>query len=51
MASNNHVELIQIENFVRSKFHPEDIPKDRGKKANFRKSCKNYKVVDEYLTC
>ena len=39
MASNKHVDLRKLENFVRSK----------GKKANFRKPCKNFKIVDEYL--
>ena len=34
----------------RSKCYPEDISKDKGKKANFRKSCKNFKIVDGYLT-
>ena len=50
MASNKHVDLRKIENFVRSKCYPEDISKDKGKKANFRKSCKNFKIVDGYLT-
>ena len=45
MASNNHVELIQIENFVRSKFHPEDIPKDRRNKANFRNLVRTIKSL------
>ena len=40
MASNKHVDLRKLENFVRSK----------GKKANFRKPCKNFKIVDEHLT-
>ena len=39
MASNKHVELRKVENFVRSK----------GKTANFRKPCKNFKIVDEIL--
>ena len=42
MASNKHVHLKQI----RSKCYPEDISKDKGKKANFRKSSKNFKIVD-----
>ena len=40
MASNKPVDLRKIENFVRSK----------EKTANFRKSCKNFKTVDEILT-
>ena len=32
MASNEHVDLRKIENFVRSKCHPEDTSKDKGKK-------------------
>ena len=39
MASNKYVDLRKIENFVRSK----------GKTANFRKPCKNFKIVDEIL--
>ena len=40
MASNKHVDMRKIENFVRSK----------GKTATFRKPCKNFKIVDEILT-
>ena len=40
MASNKHVDLRKIENFVRSK----------GKAANFRKPCKKFKIVYEILT-
>ena len=36
MASNEHVDFRKIENFVRSK-----------RKTNFRKPCKNFKIVDE----
>ena len=38
IASNKHVDLRKIENFVWSKCYPEGIPKIKGKKANFRKS-------------
>ena len=27
------------------------ISKDKGKKHNFRKPCKNFKIVDGHLTC
>ena len=40
MASNKHIDLRKMENFVRSK----------GKTANFRKACENFKIVDEILT-
>ena len=40
MASNKHVDLRKIENFVRSKVNA----------ANFRKPCNNFKTVDEILT-
>ena len=50
MASNKLVELRKIENFVRNKYHPEDIPIDTGKISNFRKSCQNFKIVDGHLT-
>ena len=38
MATNKHVDLRKLENFVRSKYYPEDIS-NKGKRANFRKSC------------
>ena len=38
MASNKHYDLRKIENYVRGKCYPEDISKDKLKKANFRKS-------------
>ena len=50
MASNEDVNLRKIENFARSKYHPEDISKDKGKRANFRKFCKNFKIVEWHLT-
>ena len=40
MASNEHVDLRKVENFIRCK----------GKTADFRKACKNFKIVDEILT-
>ena len=40
MASNKHVDSRKIENIVRSK----------GKTANFRKTYKSFKIVDEILT-
>ena len=46
MTSNKHADLKQI----RSKCYPEDISKDKGKKANFRKSSKDFKTGDGYLT-
>ena len=42
-TNNKHVDLRNIENFVRNKCYPGDISKDKGKKPNFRKSCKNFK--------
>ena len=48
MASNKHVDLWKTEKFVRSKCYPEDISQDKVKKANFRKSCKNFKIVHGY---
>ena len=46
IASNKDFDLRKIENFVRSKCYPEDRSKDEGKKANFRKSYKNFKIVN-----
>ena len=45
IATNKYVDLRKIENSVRSKSCPEDILKDKGKKVNFRKSSKNFKIV------
>ena len=36
-------------NFVESKCYPEDISKDIRKKADVRKSCRNFKMVEEHL--
>ena len=49
MASNKHVDLRKMQNFVRSKYYPEDMSKDKGKKANSRKSYKNSKIIDGHL--
>ena len=38
-----------MENFISSKCYPEGISKDKRKKANFRKSCKTFKIVDWHL--
>ena len=46
MVSCENVDWRKIENFVRNKCYPEDISKNEGKKANFRKFCKNFKIVD-----
>ena len=43
MANNKHVDLRKIKNFARNKYYPKDISKHKGKKTNFRKSCKNVK--------
>ena len=50
MVGNNQFDLRKTENFVRSKCYPANILKDKGKKANSRKSCKNFKIVDRHLT-
>ena len=46
MVRNKHVDLKKIVKFVRSKWYLEHTSKDKGKKANFIKSCKNFKVTD-----
>ena len=47
IASNKHVDLRKIENFVRSECFPEDIPKVKGKKAN-RRNLKSLRAL-KYL--
>ena len=50
MAKHEHVDLKAIEAYVRDKKYPENIAKkDKGKKANFRKACKNFDIVDGHL--
>ena len=49
IASNEQVEWRKIENFVISKCYPDHVLKDKGKKANFRKTSKNFKIVDGNL--
>ena len=49
MASNEHVDLKQIEDFVRSKCYPEAISKDKGKKAiseNFVRTLKSLTMTE-----
>ena len=46
-ASNQHISLRKIVNFVRSKCYPENISKNNGKKANCRKSCQNFKIIEK----
>ena len=50
MANNKHIDFRKIKNFVRSKSYPEDISKNKGKKANFGNSSKNFKIIDGHLT-
>ena len=49
MASNKQVDQKQTLNFVISKCYP-DAAKDKGKKTDFKKLCRNFKVVDRHLT-
>ena len=49
MVSDKYADLRKTENFIRSKCYPEDISKDKRRRANFRKSCKNFKIVDGHL--
>ena len=50
MAGNKYVDLRKIGNFVRNKCCPEDISKDKGKKADFKKSFENFKIADGHVT-
>ena len=43
------MDLNSIEKYIRNKTYPEKI-KDKGLKANFRKSCKYFSIVDGHLT-
>ena len=39
-----HVDLKAVEEFLRNKTYPKCILKDKGKKSNFRKACKNFSM-------
>ena len=41
-----HVDLKAVEEFVRNKTYPKGILKGKGKKSNFRKACKNFRIVN-----
>ena len=41
-----HMDLKAVEEFLRSKTYPKGILKDKGKKSNFRKACKNFSIVN-----
>ena len=44
-----HVDLKAAEEFLRNKTYPEGILKDKGKISNFRKTCRNFRIVNGYL--
>ena len=44
MAAKHPVNLKVVEEFLRRKIYPKEIAKDKGKKANFRRSCKNFSI-------
>ena len=50
MANNKDIVFRKIRNFVKRKSYPEDISKNKGKKANFGNSSKNFKIIDGHLT-
>ena len=41
-----HVDLKAVEEFLRNKTYPKGILKDKGKKSNFIKACKNFSIVN-----
>ena len=49
MAAKHHVNLKVVEEFLRRKIYPKEIPKDKGKKASFRRTCKNFSIKDGEL--
>ena len=49
MAAKHHVNLKVVEEFLRRKIYPKEIAKDKGKKANFRRTCKNFSIKDGEL--
>ena len=49
MAAKHHVNLKVVKEFVRRKIYPKEIAKDKGKKVNFRRTCKNFSIKDGEL--
>ena len=49
MAAKQHVNLKVVEEFLRRKIYLKEIGKDKGKKANFRRTCKNFSIKDGEL--
>ena len=44
-----HVDFKGVEEVLRNKTYPKGISKDKGKKCNFRKACKNFSLVNRDL--
>ena len=40
------MDLKAVEEFLRNKTYPKGALKDKGKKSNFRKACKNFSIVN-----
>ena len=49
MAAKHRVNLKVVEEFLRRKIYLKEIAKDKGKKANFRRTCKNFSIKDGEL--
>jgi len=48
-TSNKHVNLQDVEKYIRNGQYPTNIKK-KGAKSNFRKSCKHFSIVHGHLT-
>ena len=46
-----HMDLKAVEEFLRDKTYPKGILKDKRKKSNCRKACKNFSIVNGDLMC
>ena len=42
----HHVDLETIENYVRNKCYPAEISGKKGDKANFRRACRKFSVIN-----
>ena len=49
MANNKYIHSRKIENFLEVNVTL-NTSKDKGEKANFRNSCKKFKITDAHLT-
>ena len=48
-TTRSHVDLKVVEEFLRRRIYPKNISKDKGKRANFRRTCRNFSLKNGEL--